>query len=633
MSGKGSEQFRIGWRVGQADVIDRLDQTASEQMSPDAVGDVACEITVLRSGHPLGQYRPPVALGVGVGHAGFQGVSVDQLSGAGVLGLGIAGGSDRFAGGTRLESDLREKGLHAPVIRLSPPVVGMMVALGTIDSHSEKDLRDDGGPVAGFADRLVEDCLGVLTDRAAGGQQFPGELVDGRVFGKPIADPAVVVVGRFVAELEAIDPQQVRPFQRPVVGVLGSLQQPVDAPSPSVAVLVLEELPRFLGCRQPADDVEADSTKEGGVVGSGRGQDVEFLEFLVDQGVDEVGFGQLGETGQPICTGDHGLEDPDGSHVVGHHGHLPGCLSHRHQPELVDVAQPLVVRLELGVAGHVSRASVGERRHHPQLVPALHVDLAFAGGQLDRHHLRVVVVAKWHAAGDPVVQSAVVSRTTADADTAAVGNAAGGLGQQQAAGRQGWNHTSPATLAGQGHVVGHRVQPEARQLEPVLAFGLAVAARRVAREAAHQRHDVAFEVVAPRSLRTADLHGDPFHLLADLHLDRPRSIGHAVDDSVRRDFDDPGSHRAVSGLTGQVRLRADVRSRGYQELVHCGGPVEQHAGGADCDRRGFLAQAGTRQPGNQQQGNGDGGKMRHCGGRGFESSHVARLSSSRHAGP
>ena len=61
--------------------------------------------------------------------------------------------------------------------------------------------------------------------------------------------------------------KQVGPLHRPVVRVLGPIEQPVDQLGPLVGALVRQEGSRLRGGRQRADGVEIDAAQEGCVVG------------------------------------------------------------------------------------------------------------------------------------------------------------------------------------------------------------------------------------------------------------------------------------------------------------------------------------------------------------------------------
>ena len=62
-----------------------------------------------------------------------------------------------------------------------------------------------------------------------------------------------------------LDPQQIAPLHRPVVGELLPLQQPVDQRRAFVGAVIRQELPRLVGRGQRADHVEIDPSNEHAV--------------------------------------------------------------------------------------------------------------------------------------------------------------------------------------------------------------------------------------------------------------------------------------------------------------------------------------------------------------------------------
>src|SRR5260370_33275522 len=156
----------------------------------------------------------------------------DGLAGAWMFRLGGAAGKQDIAGP---QSKRGEKRLHAVVIGLAPAVEGMMMALGTGDAQTEEDLGQSAGPVAGLGHDLVEVGRPASRQRALGGDNLAGELVERNVPGDAIANPPVVMVGGLVAQDLAVDPQQVGPFERPEIGELRPLQELIDQAGSAVA--------------------------------------------------------------------------------------------------------------------------------------------------------------------------------------------------------------------------------------------------------------------------------------------------------------------------------------------------------------------------------------------------------------
>src|SRR5262249_36841792 len=160
---------------------------------------------------------------------------------------------------------------------------------------------------------------------------------------------------------------------------------------------------------------------------------------------------------------------------------------------------------------------------------ALHGQQPFARLHAQAHDLRLRGVAEGRAGRDPAAQGLVLGAAARDAHAAAVGRAAGYLGQQQAVLWRRREHAPAAALLRQCGVIRGRVEAEHRQLEAVLPLRLAVAARRVAAELAEQRDDVVLEVVAARPAGARHLYGDVDRLPSRLYLDGRGAVGHGPD--------------------------------------------------------------------------------------------------------
>ena len=76
-----------------------------------------------------------------------------------------------------------------------------------------------------------------------------------------------------------LDPQQIAPLHRPVVGELVPLQQAVDQRAAFVGVAVDEKLPRLLGGGQRADHVQIDAAHEHRVGAEGGRSNAQLLQL------------------------------------------------------------------------------------------------------------------------------------------------------------------------------------------------------------------------------------------------------------------------------------------------------------------------------------------------------------------
>ena len=66
--------------------------------------------------------------------------------------------------------DLLEKPTHAMVILLGPLIVGMLMAFGTGNPHTKKNLRSHRGHFTRFSRHLVKETRGLIAQGAFSGQ-------------------------------------------------------------------------------------------------------------------------------------------------------------------------------------------------------------------------------------------------------------------------------------------------------------------------------------------------------------------------------------------------------------------------------------------------------------------------------
>ena len=163
-----------------------------------------------------------------------------------------------------------------------------MVALGAFQSDTQEQLADDGRDFIGFAAIPEQRHRAVPPSAALGRDQFADELVVRFVLAEAVANPVVVVQHSLDADAVRIGPQQIGPFGRPVVGVLGAFQQPIDCLVAFGRIGTSEELASLFGGGQASDKVERHPAEETGVIhGLGR-DDTKRLQLLPNQLVDKV---------------------------------------------------------------------------------------------------------------------------------------------------------------------------------------------------------------------------------------------------------------------------------------------------------------------------------------------------------
>lgn len=190
---EGVEEFGVGGGVGDADVVDGLDDADAEEVAPDDVGEVFGEEGVFGAGEPLdedlaavfgGFFGDDAAEELGLG--GLFGNEVVYFAGAGVEDDGFAGVFGLFA------ADLGEEGGEAIVVVHGPAVEGVVVALGALEAHAHEDLGDVFGDFEGIALDLEVVGGGVGESAAGGAEEFLDDLVKGDVFGEAFLEPIEV---------------------------------------------------------------------------------------------------------------------------------------------------------------------------------------------------------------------------------------------------------------------------------------------------------------------------------------------------------------------------------------------------------------------------------------------------------
>ena len=201
----------------------------------------------------------------------------------------------------------------------------------------------------------------------------------------------------------------------------------------------------------------------------------------------------------------------------------------------------------------------------------------------DPHDGRAVGLAQRHPLLDPTPQQPIGRRVDFEPLAAAMGTLPGRLGQQQRTIGSGRKDAPPVPLLDQRVVIERRVDSHQRQLEPVLARCLAVAAAAVAAEFAQDRLDVVGEIDGTH-------HAVALHL--DRHVDRQlMTVGRIG----RADFDVDSAvagrnHHAVVDA-GDLRVGRTildlVRHVGHAAVRTVGGDDQLHAfvGGAQRHRR------------------------------------------------
>ena len=293
---QGFEQLGMARRVRAPGVVDRVDQSAAEEMAPHPVGHRAGEVGVGRVGHPARQARARVVV------AAHREVGPAQRTGRHrplrprVLDPALGRDVDRLVGRhlgvgeAPLAADAGEDGRQADSSRPGSSARPGGGDTGALDADAEERLRDRLDVILRRPHRAIPDRRRVDFLAADGGEDLGGEPVVGHVRADRIANPggeqsgAGPLLTGGVAAAAVL--QDVGPLQAEQTGVLGTFEQPVDQAGALVRAGVGQVGADFVGRGQRAADVQARAAEEGRVVGRRRGLDSQPPPLSTQQPVD-----------------------------------------------------------------------------------------------------------------------------------------------------------------------------------------------------------------------------------------------------------------------------------------------------------------------------------------------------------
>ncbi len=285
------QQFGIGGRIVRTDIVRRMDNPPAQQPEPDAVDDVPSEPRILGADQPIGK-RPARILarresdGGRVGKGGCPERFHARLA-ASLLEIEQDDLFLPFDG--RLIGNLRKEGGHARPALLGP-------ALRPHSHERERHGLGDGLRLAALHG-AVEVHLRVAEVAAAAGEHLADEPVVRHVLLDARANPAVIGLHRVGPEFDGelgLDPQQVAPLHRPVVGELLALQQAIDQLAAFVGVGILQELRRLFSRRERADHVQVGPAHKDAVGAHPSGSDPQLFQPAEDQFVNPASGNRIG---------------------------------------------------------------------------------------------------------------------------------------------------------------------------------------------------------------------------------------------------------------------------------------------------------------------------------------------------
>ena len=355
----------------------------------------------------------------------------------------------------------------------------MMVALGALDADAEEDLADPPRRNFGRAEGFENRGRAVGAHAPFRGDHIAGELIVRPVLGELPADPARHGDRALRRHGVFVHFQNIGPFHRPEVGVLGTFQKLVDQLGPFVRRRICEEGTRFQRRRQSADHVEEDAAQEGGVVGQIARRNAEAFEFIPDVFVDEIRFRRPREL-HPGPRQRHPT-DGDVTHVPHQNCGFARFAPGRDQSASVGPGDGVGIRAVLRFGRHAPPTTIGLDRCHAELLCTAEGHRPMVRFDLEGRHGRILDIRELRTLLQPTEHPPIAEPFDIEFLAAAVRDDPGPFDEQKAVGGGGREDTSTAAVVDEGLVIGFGIEPEDAEFEPGLPLGFAVAAAAVAR--------------------------------------------------------------------------------------------------------------------------------------------------------
>ena len=397
----------------------------------------------------------------------------------------------------------------AVVVVLRPALEGVVVALGALHADAEEQLRRRLRQVRWVRGDAVVIRRRVREPTADGGQQLPDHHIDAGVLVDMIVQPFLEDKGAFDLNRLAIAAQDIGPFQRPQVSILGPVQQRVDELGPFVCFRALQKSLGLGRGRQHTAHVHIHAADKFLVGTQVRGQDIEHLQLGEDVLIDVVVFGRIAPLEAVL-----GLEvrQPHGDHFVqkaAQDGHLP-ALAELDQAVGLHRGDGRVAAAENRQASHVADSAVAEVSLNRQLLPAHWlVEQSRSRQYFHFLQLRQVGGVVPQPLGEPGQHGPARHTFGREALAALMRHLAQSLHVDQTGLWPLAIRAAAEDVARQRQIIGRGIVAAQAQFETVLAAGCPVAGARVATAHVHGGNE----------LMAKTDQGDLFH---QLHLDRHR---------------------------------------------------------------------------------------------------------------
>ena len=114
------------------------------------------------------------------------------------------------------------------VVVLRPPFKRVVVAFGALHAHAKEQLGSRFSQVLRVACHTVKVGRGFGESAATSGYQIAYHLVEGSILFHPFADPMLEHLRSLHLNCLAVGTQNIRPFQRPIVGIFRPIEQCID---------------------------------------------------------------------------------------------------------------------------------------------------------------------------------------------------------------------------------------------------------------------------------------------------------------------------------------------------------------------------------------------------------------------
>ena len=236
------KQLRVRRRVAGPDVVNRINNPDTEEITPHPVNKAAGKIRVLLGGDPVGNqgaarpiFRARALMLVGEPGSSLHAIGILHLSIFFVIDdlLGATGGGEACVGkilGSRsvFPADLGKEGGELPVVFLGPPLKGMVMAFVAAEANTEKELGRVFHDRIGRPQDLVIGGRRILDGRSLGVQQGRDKLVIGHVAGHRTAHPGLQRLRPLPSEPLLVDLQEVGPLVGPEINELGAADKAAD---------------------------------------------------------------------------------------------------------------------------------------------------------------------------------------------------------------------------------------------------------------------------------------------------------------------------------------------------------------------------------------------------------------------